>query len=96
MVYLILKNRKFVETDEDDGTAEVSLFIDENNKKMTLKFSNECSFILRRTAERQARGIQKTGFLATGNHRVGENYELSIEGDQGVPERLTYSPRKVY
>ena len=97
MVYLALKDRQFIETDNNDGnSAEAVLIIDEENKKMVLRFSEECGFVLRRTAERQAGGIQKSGFLSSNNHRVGIEYTLDIQGQNGVPERLTHSPRKVY
>lgn len=96
MVYLVFNERQFFESDDDNNSHEAALVIDEPNKRMTLKFSTECGFVKRRTAERQARGIQKTGFVAKGNNRVGVDYELSIEGENGVPDRLTHSPRKVY
>ncbi len=96
MVYLVFNNRLFHESDDDNNSHEAALVIDEANKKMTLKFSGECGFVIRRTAERQARGIQKTGFVSNGNNRIGMDYELTIEGGNEVPDRLTHSPRKVY
>ena len=96
MVYLVFNNRQFHESDDDNNSHEATLVIDESNKKMTLKFSGDCGFVIRRTAERQARGIQKAGFVSNGNSRIGMDYELAIEGANGVPDRLTHSPRKVY
>ena len=97
MVYLALKDRLFIEADENNGNSDDAvLVIDEENKKMVLKFSENCGFVLRRTAERQARGIQKSGFLTSDNQRVGADFTLDIEGQNGVPDRLTHSPRKVY
>lgn len=96
MVVLVFKDNEFNQAD-DNTESDILLKIDETQQKMILHVSPECGFVNRRTAERQARGIQKTGFLTGENHRVGAGYELVVEGNGGeVPDRLTQSPRQVY
>ncbi len=53
--------------------------------------------IAKRAAERQARGITKSGFLCNDGGRCGRDHELEILGEGGqLPERLRGSPREVY
>ncbi len=96
MVLLAFKDRLFCEADETSD-SDIILDIKEEANQIIMRVKNDCGFVIRRTAERQIRGIQKSGFLTSDNQRIGEGYELVIEGEGGdVPDRLTHSPRQVY
>ena len=75
----------------------ISLKIDDSQKKLTLMIPSTASMIEKRSAERNARGISKAGFLSNAGVTLGRGYELIVEGSGGaLPDRLTHSPREVY
>jgi hypothetical protein len=79
------------------AATDISLTIDETQKRLILAVSSNVSMIERRSAERNARGISKAGFLTSTGATVGRGYELVIEGHGGaLPDRLKHSPREVY
>jgi hypothetical protein len=81
----------FVGTDFIEGASEnaITLLVDERQKKLVLKIAPQAGFVERRTAERQARGITKIGFQLKNGMRVGQGFDLELNGDGGdVPERL--------
>ncbi|MDF1540923.1 MAG: hypothetical protein P1Q69_18650 [Candidatus Thorarchaeota archaeon] len=81
-------------TNVDDA---ILLAVDESQKKLLVTVPSNISMINRRAAERQARGITKTGFLLRSGARVGRNCELEMLGEGGqLPDRLRDSPREVY
>jgi hypothetical protein len=93
---LIFKNKLFVESKEPNGD-DIHLDFDETNQKIILTVPVGSSLINRLTAQRQANGISKTGWLSSSGARLGEGYDVVLEGDGGVvPEKLNHSPRKVY
>ena len=63
------------------------MVLDEAQKKWLLDSSMETNLVERRTAERQARSIAKTGFIAGGN-RVGIGYDLLEMKEGEIPEAL--------
>lgn len=65
----------------------IILILDEANQKWKLDFNNEPNLIERKTAERQARSIAKSGYLSGGN-RVGVGLDLEIVSGEDVPEAL--------
>ncbi|MGQ4911736.1 MAG: hypothetical protein ACP6KW_06145 [Candidatus Thorarchaeota archaeon] len=86
---------QFFETTRNAADDAIMLVID--GKKITMSVPAGKSMIVKRAAERQARGITKTGFLCNDGGRYGRNAELEILGEGGqLPERLTQSPREVY
>jgi hypothetical protein len=90
-------NSQWFETTRSEATDAILLAIDEGAKKLTMSVPEGKSMIVRRAAERQARGITKTGFLCNDGGRYGRDAELEILGEGGqLPERLTHSPREVY
>jgi hypothetical protein len=90
-------NSQWFETTRSEATDAILLAIDEGSKKLTMSVPEGKSMIVRRAAERQARGITKTGFLCNDGGRYGRDAELEILGEGGqLPERLTHSPREVY
>ena len=97
MVTLGFKNKLFEEVPNGDPNEyDILLTFDEDNHRLIMKVSEHASFIDRRTAERQARGISKTGYM-DGQVRIGFGYELVVEGNGGeVPKKLHRSPREVY
>ncbi|MHA2059445.1 MAG: hypothetical protein ACW976_01520 [Candidatus Ranarchaeia archaeon] len=96
MPTLVFKNKLFVESKEANGDG-IHLDFDESNEKIILTVPIGSSLINRLTAQRQANGISKTGYLASSGARFGEGYDVVLEGEGGgVPEKLNHSPRKVF
>jgi hypothetical protein len=88
---------QFFETTRNAATDAILLAVDDAGKRLTMSVPEGKSMIVRRAAERQARGITKTGFLCKDGGRYGRDAELEILGEGGqLPERLTHSPREVY
>jgi len=96
MPILLFRDKTFHETSDADGD-EISLTFEASQKKVILKVPPDCSLIDRLTAQRQADGITRSGWLSKDGTRYGEGYELQIEGLGGkMPDRLCRSPREVY
>ncbi len=88
---------QFRETSKDTSDDTILLVVDEAQKKLIMTVPPNISMITRRAAERQARGISKSGFLCRHGGRVGRGHELEVLGEGGqLPERLLRSPREVY
>jgi len=78
-------------------TSEITLKVDETQKKLVLTIPGGVSMIQSRAAERNARSIEKSGFQTAKKGRIGRGFELVVEGHGGgLPERLKQSPREVY
>ncbi len=78
-------------------TSEITLTVDDTQKKLILTVPGGVNMILARAAERNARSIEKSGFQTEKKGRIGRGYELVIEGSGGsLPDRLKHSPREVY
>ncbi len=78
-------------------TTDITLKVDDPQKKLILSVPGNASMIERRSAERNARGISKAGFRTGKGVTLGRGYELAIEGHGGaLPDRLKHSPREVY
>lgn len=96
MTILEYKQNQFFEC-TGQPTTEVTLTVDDAQKKLILVVPGGVSMIERRAAERGARAIEKAGFQTAKKGRIGRGYELVIEGHGGaLPDRLTQSPREVY
>ncbi len=91
-IFLKYANKQFVRamTRPNEG---IILILDETKQKWILDYSLEPNLIERRTAERQARSIAKTGFNIGGN-RVGVRYQLEIAEQSIVPEKLLRDQHK--
>jgi hypothetical protein len=88
---------QFAETTKNTSNESIILTIDDAKKRLFMSVPSNITMIVRRAAERQARGITKTGFLIRTGARVGAGFELEVEGEGGkLPDRLTSSPREVY
>jgi hypothetical protein len=88
---------QFFETTRNSGDNAIFLEIDPSQKKILMTVPAGKSMIARRSAERQARGITKSGFLCNDGGRVGRNHDLEVLGEGGqLPDRLRESPREVY
>ncbi|NWF95993.1 MAG: hypothetical protein HXY34_07595 [Candidatus Thorarchaeota archaeon] len=88
---------QFQETTRTSSDDSVLLVIDESQKRLIMSVPPNVSMIVRRAAERQARGITKSGFLCRDGGRHGRDHELEVVGEGGsLPDRLTRSPREVY
>ncbi|MFX1416433.1 MAG: hypothetical protein ACFFC0_06450 [Promethearchaeota archaeon] len=96
MTFLEYRNSQFHEC-TGTPTTEITLKVDESQKKLILAVPGGVSMIERRAAERNARSIQKSGFQTAKRGRIGAGFELVVEGHGGsLPDRLTHSPREVY
>jgi len=88
---------QFSETTRDSSDDSILLAIDESQKKLIMTVPVGMSMIAKRAAERQARGITKSGFLCNDGGRYGRDHELEVLGEGGqLPDRLRESPREVY
>lgn len=88
---------QFHETTRGSSNDSILLAIDTNQKKLIMTVPSGMSMIARRAAERQARGITKSGFLCNDGGRYGRDHELEVLGEGGqLPDRLRASPREVY
>ncbi len=96
MTFLEYRNSQFHEC-KGTPTTDITLKVDEAQKKLILTVPSGVSMIERRAAERNARSIQKSGFQTSKRGRIGAGFELVVEGHGGsLPDRLTHSPREVY
>ncbi|MBN2228455.1 MAG: hypothetical protein JW779_02605 [Candidatus Thorarchaeota archaeon] len=88
---------QFFETTRNAADDAILLAIDESQKKLVMTVPSGMGMIARRAAERQARGITKSGFLCNDGGRYGRDHELEVLGEGGqLPDRLRESPREVY
>lgn len=88
---------QWFETTRSAAEDTILLAIDESQKKLIMTVPTGTGMIAKRAAERQARGITKSGFLCNDGGRCGRDHELEILGEGGqLPERLRGSPREVY
>ena len=88
---------QFFETTRNAADDTILLAIDESQKKLVMTVPSGIGMIAKRSAERQARGITKSGFLCNDGGRAGRNHELEILGEGGqLPDHLRESPREVY
>ncbi|MFW9997142.1 MAG: hypothetical protein ACFFD4_34175, partial [Candidatus Odinarchaeota archaeon] len=76
-IYFDADARDFTEHSPKSG-AEAVLELDVANNRATLSFTADAGLVTRRTAERQARGICKTGFQMSNGARVGILFDLRI------------------
>ncbi len=68
--------------------SDINLFLNINEQRWQLSWGPDSSLIDRKTAERQARSIAKTGYKKE-NQRFGASLELELIGQQKIPEALT-------
>lgn len=88
---------QFFETTRNMADDAIIVVVDESQKKLLMSVPTGVGMIARRSAERQVRGISKSGFMLGSGGRVGQNHELEIVGEGGqLPDRLRESPREVY
>ncbi len=96
MTVLEYRDSQFYEC-SGEGSTEITLKIEDGPKKLVLRVAGSSSMIQKRSAERNARGISKTGFRTTSGGSIGRGYDLIVEGQGGgLPDRLKHSPREVY
>lgn len=68
--------------------ADAVLRFDIANNAASLSFTESAGLIVRRTAERQARGICKTGFELSNGARVGIKFDMVVESEATIEDRL--------
>lgn len=90
VIKLIYKDKVFTEAMGESAadSATAVLAIDETNGKALLTFSPEANLVERRTAQRQANSICKTGYLLSSGERVGGECMLDIAEEDQLPDRL--------
>ena len=88
---------QWAETTKTSADESILLVVDDGQKKLVMSVPSSVGMIARRAAERQARGITKSGFLCNDGGRAGRDHELEILGEGGqLPDHLRESPREVY
>lgn len=88
---------QYHETSKTTSDDSILLVVDSGQKKLIMSVPGNVTMIQKRAAERQARGITKSGFLCNDGGRVGRGHELEVLGEGGkLPDRLRESPREVY
>jgi hypothetical protein len=96
MTFLEYRDSQFHECTGTPST-DITLKVDDAQKKLILAVPGGVSMIERRAAERNARSIQKSGFQTSKSGRIGAGFELVVEGHGGaLPDKLRESPREVY
>jgi len=96
MTFLEYRNSQFQECAGQPAT-DITLKVDDAQKKLILSVPGGVSMIQSRSAERAARGISKAGYKSKSGATLGRGYELVIEGQGGgLPDKLKHSPREVY
>ncbi|MFX1453315.1 MAG: coiled-coil domain-containing protein [Promethearchaeota archaeon] len=91
-IFLKYVNNQFVRAMSQPSEG-IFLILDESRQKWILDYSLEPNLIERKTAERQARSLAKSGFIIGGN-RVGIRYDLEIASESKVPEKLLREQHK--
>lgn len=66
----------------------IALILDRQESRWLMVWDETAGFVERRTAERLARSIAKAGWPLPGGAREGMGFELEMQGDKSVPDRL--------
>jgi len=86
---LLYKEKMFVEPVKDNTQGAIAVLeLNDDLKKAILTFTPEAGLIDRRTSQRQAQGICKTGFLLGGGKRIGVGCNLEIGSQDILSDRL--------
>ena len=85
---LAFKDKLFIEAESSAVDAAAILSIDEDNGKATLTFTPAANLVDRRTAQRQAQSICKTGFLTQVGKRIGIDCKLDVSEVDSIADRL--------
>ena len=89
---LLYKEKIFVEPEKNDTTGAIAVLeLNDETKKAILTFTPETGLIDRRTSQRQAQGICKSGFLLQGGQRVGIGCALEVSSQDIITDRLLQS-----
>ena len=89
---LLYIEKIFVEPEKNDTTGAIAVLeLNDETKKAILTFTPETSLIDRRTSERQAKGLCKSGFLLQGGKRVGIGCNLEVASQDVITDRLLQS-----
>ncbi len=89
---LLYKDKIFVEPEKNDTTGAIAVLeLNDETKKAILTFTPETTLIDRRTSQRQAQGICKSGFLLNGGKRIGIGCNLEISSQDVITDRLLQS-----
>ncbi len=93
---LIFKDKSFIElTNRKSEKHDLILEINTELKEAVLTIPTKTSLIDRRTAQRQAESICKTGFLLKSGARIGQGSTLDIKSANDIDENLM-RPANVY
>ena len=76
---------RYVRHQPEDG---MYLILDQQEEKWLLVWDASVSFIDRKSGERLARSIAKAGWPLADGGRIGFAFELELQGEKTVPERL--------
>jgi hypothetical protein len=81
VIKLVYEDSSFHEVKRDTIISEALaiLKIDQETQKATLTYSKDATLIDKRTAQRQADSITRTGFEMTDKRRIGMNCQLEVQ-----------------
>ena len=87
---LLYKDKIFVEPKSNDDTtgAIAVLEINESTHKAVLTYTPDAGLIDKRTSERQAKSICKTGFQLESAKRIGSGCDLEVSSTEIISDRL--------
>lgn len=90
IIKLIYRDKIFQEPENADDTADVVAVLDINDdtKISVLTYTPDVGMIDKRTSQRQAQGICKTGFQLESGERIGVGSELQISSSEALSDRL--------
>ena len=90
VVKLLYKDKMCIEPEGDQDTAGAIAVLEVNESigKSILTFTPDAGLIDKRTSQRQANSICKTGFLLEGGKRVGIGCELVVSSNEVISDRL--------
>ena len=90
IVKLLYKDKIFVEPKGPDDTAGAIavLEINDSTKKAVLTYTPDAGLIDKRTSQRQAQSICKTGFQLESAKRIGTGCDLEVSSSEVISDRL--------
>jgi len=93
-INLKYNGKEFINIPEISGSG-IFLSLDKVNEKWMMSWTDDTSFVERRSAERVARSISKSGWQSVaGGARYGFGFELIIQAENVVPDDLLKDQHK--
>ena len=90
IIKLLYRDKIFTEPkDEKDTAGAIAVLeLNESTQKAVLTYTPDVGLIDKRTSQRQAQSICKTGFQLESAKRVGSGCDLTISSGEVISDRL--------